>query len=56
MKEILFGWITKPEMMITPLDSLIGLAEIIITFVIIVTIISIYVTIKENIKDKKKGE
>ena len=56
MKELLLGWLIKPELMQTPLDGLIFFAEVIITFVIITTIYSIYLTIKENIEDKKKGE
>lgn len=34
MKELLFGWLTKPKYMITGLDEFIALIEIEIVFVV----------------------
>ena len=56
MKEILLGWLIKPEIMQTPIDKLIGATEFIILIVIVITIISIYLTIKENKEEKKKWQ
>ena len=54
MIEFLFGWITKPQIMQTPVDALIGISEIILFSVFIITVIAIYLTIKENVEEKRK--
>lgn len=53
MIDFLFGWLTKPEIMQTPIDKLIGVSEFIIFSVLVITVIAICITIKENRKDKK---
>ena len=54
MLEFLFGWITKPEIMQTPIDKLIGVSEFIIFSVLVITVIAIFLTIKENAEEKRK--
>lgn len=54
MLEFLFGWITKPEIMQTPIDKLIEVSEFIIFSVLVITVIAICITIKENAEEKRK--
>lgn len=55
MKEILFGWITKPKMMLTPIDELMGCVEIFLFLILVIVVIAIILTIKEDIEDKRNN-
>lgn len=39
MKELLFGWLTKPRYMITGVDEFVGLIETLIVLVIVFFIV-----------------
>lgn len=56
MKELLFGWITKGQYNLSFLDSIVALIEILLLFFTIISIISIYLTIKEFINKLKNKE
>lgn len=56
MLEFLFGWLIKPELMQTPLDTLILFIELFILFILIGCFCAIRETIRERKDYKNKGE
>lgn len=50
MKKLLFGWLFKSQFELSVLDSIIGIIEIIITFIIILAIREIIKFIVDKIK------
>jgi len=50
MKEILFGWITKPKMMQTYIDDIVMCIELCLLVILIFAVIAIIMSITEDKK------
>lgn len=51
----MFDWVTKPQIMWTPIDSLLAIIEFTIFILLIIKILSLTIKIIDYF-DKKKGE
>ena len=52
MFNLLFGWLIKPELMLTTLDYIIFYSELII----VISLLCTFLAIKETIKEKKENK
>ena len=55
MLEILFGWITKPKMMHTPVDELVSGIELMLLVILIFTIIGLALHIWSKVEERGKN-
>lgn len=55
MKDLLLGWLLKPQLEISGLDELIGIVECFLLFLVIIPCLIVVVeAIKKKIKKRKK--
>lgn len=55
MLNFLFGWITKPQYLLTPMDSILATIEIWIGIFLVIFITAGILTLRDNVKEKRKN-
>lgn len=52
--DLLFGWLHKPNYLLTPIDEFIILVEVVLLFILIIVVYAFVSVIVDSIKEKRK--